>query len=89
MTEALVKWAVPQISRLLPLDEDSLKQIITYHDTLPRDVAAEQLGGLLGDSPQALEFIASFNSRRQTPPSEARPAPAAASTQDGGVPKRQ
>ena len=89
MTEALVKWAVPQISRLLPLDEDSLKQIITYHDTLPRDVAAEQLGGLLGDSPQALEFIASFNSRRQTPPSEARPAPVASSTQDEGVPKRQ
>ena len=89
MTEALVKWAVPQISRLLPLDEDSLKQIITYHDTLPRDVAAEQLGGLLGDSPQALEFIASFNSRRQTPPSEARPAPAASTAQDEGVPKRQ
>ncbi|CAD0027979.1 unnamed protein product [Aureobasidium pullulans] len=89
MTEALVKWAVPQISRLLPLDEDSLKQIITYHDTLPRDVAAEQLGGLLGDSPQALEFIASFNSRRQTPPAEAKPAAAASSNQNEGVPKRQ
>ncbi|THZ98867.1 zf-C2HC5-domain-containing protein [Aureobasidium pullulans] len=80
---------VPQISRLLPLDEDSLKQIITYHDTLPRDVAAEQLGGLLGDSPQALEFIASFNSRRQTPPAEAKPAAAASSNQNEGVPKRQ
>ncbi|KAI5198892.1 zf-C2HC5-domain-containing protein [Aureobasidium subglaciale] len=89
MTEALVKWAVPQISRLLPLDEDSLKQIITYHDTLPREVAAEQLGGLLGDSPQALEFITSFNSRRQTPPSEARPATAAPPAQGEGVPKRQ
>lgn len=88
MTAALVTWALPQISRLLPLDEDSLKQIITYHDTLPKDVAAEQLKGLLGDSPQALEFITSFNSRRATPPSEARPATSSAA-QDDGVPRKQ
>ncbi|KAL2356697.1 C2HC5 finger protein [Cryomyces antarcticus] len=68
---ALSIWALPRLSKLLPLDEDSLKQIITYTDTLPREAAAEHLKNLLGDSPQALEFIASFNSRRQTPPSEA------------------
>ncbi|KAK8210382.1 hypothetical protein M8818_003552 [Zalaria obscura] len=70
---ALVSWALPQLSRLLPLDEDSLKQIITYTDTLPKDVAAEHLKNLLGDSPQAFEFISSFNTRRQKAPAEATP----------------
>lgn len=68
MTSALTTWALPQISRLLPLDDDSLKQIITYTDTLPKEAAVDHLTNLLGDSPQALEFITSFNSRRPTPP---------------------
>jgi hypothetical protein len=62
----LSTWAVPQLSKLLPLDEDSLKQIVVYADTLPKDKAAEHLKNLLGDSPQALEFISSFNQRRRT-----------------------
>lgn len=70
---ALQTWALPQLSRLLPLDEESLKQIITYTDTLPKDAAAEHLKNLLGDSPQAFEFISSFNTRRQTPPSDPPP----------------
>ena len=57
-------WAASQISRLLPLDKDSLKQIVAYSAGLPADEAAEHLKNLLGDGPQALEFIASFNSRR-------------------------
>ncbi|KAI9870810.1 MAG: hypothetical protein M1830_003777, partial [Pleopsidium flavum] len=64
---ALSTWAVSQISRLLPLDEESLKQIADYSSTLPKSEAAEHLKNLLGDSPQALEFISSFNSRRETP----------------------
>ncbi|KAJ9623164.1 hypothetical protein H2203_006100 [Taxawa tesnikishii (nom. ined.)] len=76
---ALQTWALPQLSRLLPLDEDSLKQIIAYTDTLSKDVAAEHLKNMLGDSPQALEFITSFNSRRQKAPSEAAPPPSTAS----------
>lgn len=71
---ALNNWALPQISRLLPLDDDSLKQIITYSDTLTKPAAAEHLKNLLGDSAQALEFITSFNSRRAPPPS-ANPSP--------------
>ncbi|KAL1311350.1 hypothetical protein AAFC00_001524 [Neodothiora populina] len=74
MASALVLWALPQISRLLSLDDDSLKQIITYTDTLPKEAAVDHLTNLLGDSAQALEFITSFNSRRQSPPSDARPA---------------
>jgi hypothetical protein len=61
-------WALPQLSKLLPIDEESLKQIITYIETLSKDAAAEHLKNLLGDSPQALEFISSFNSRRSDPP---------------------
>ncbi|KAF2809995.1 C2HC5 finger protein, partial [Mytilinidion resinicola] len=63
----LSNWALPQLSRLLPLDEESLKQIISHTATLPRTEAAENLQGLLGDTPQALEFITAFNNRR-TPP---------------------
>ena len=76
MTSSLVSWAVPKLQQLLPLDEDSLKQIVTYTDTLPKDVAAEHLKNMLGDSPQAFEFISAFNMRRQRPPNEAAPKPA-------------
>ena len=72
---ALESWALPQLSRLLPLDEDSLKQIISFTDSLPKDAAADHLKELLGDSPQALEFITSFNSRRKAPPAAAKAAP--------------
>jgi len=71
---ALNNWAMPQISRLLPLDDDSLKQIITYTETLSKPAAAEHLKNLLGDSAQALEFISSFNNRRPDPAPET-PAP--------------
>jgi hypothetical protein len=78
MASSLESWAVPRLQQLLPLDEDSLKQIITYTDTLPKDVAAEHLKNMLGDSPQAFEFISTFNMRRQRPPNEAatKPSPA-------------
>ncbi|KAF2202122.1 zf-C2HC5-domain-containing protein [Delitschia confertaspora ATCC 74209] len=66
----LSNWALPQLSRLLPLDDDSLKQIITYTESLPPKDAAEHLQNLLGDSPQALEFITSFNNRRTPKSSE-------------------
>jgi hypothetical protein len=71
----LSAWALPQISKLLPLDEESLKQIIAYTETLSNAAAADHLQELLGGSPQALEFITSFNSRR-------KPIIAAASSQN-------
>ncbi|KAF2848880.1 C2HC5 finger protein-like protein [Plenodomus tracheiphilus IPT5] len=60
----LSTWALPQLSKLLPLDDESLKEVITYTQSLPNREAADHLRNLLGDSPQALEFIASFNNRR-------------------------
>lgn len=78
-------WATTQLSHLLPLDKDSLKQIIDYTSALPKDAAAEHLKNLLGDSPKALEFISSFNARRDAP-STATPAPAPAPTPTPGPP---
>jgi Putative zinc finger motif, C2HC5-type len=64
MTADLTSWALSQLQRLLPIDDQSLKEIITYSASLSKDTGAEHLKNLLGDSPQALEFISSFNSRR-------------------------
>jgi hypothetical protein len=64
MTADITVWALRSLSRLLPVDEESLKEVITYSVSLPKEEAAAHLKNLLGDSPQALEFISSFNSRR-------------------------
>lgn len=64
----LTAWAVPRLGQLLPLDEDSLKQVIEYSASLSKDACAEHLKNFLGDAPAALEFIASFNARRDSRP---------------------
>ena len=64
MSNPLVTWALPKLSNLLPLDEEYLKQIITYSAELSREESAEHLKHLLGDAPPVLEFSSSFNSRR-------------------------
>ncbi|KIV91555.1 hypothetical protein PV10_06083 [Exophiala mesophila] len=61
----LESWSIPRLKRLLPLDDTSLGEIITYTATLSKPAAAEHLKNLLGDDGPALEFIASFNSRRK------------------------
>lgn len=63
---SLAEWALPQLSKLLPLDNDSLRQIISYTESLSNREAADHLQNMLGDSPQALEFITSFNNRRNS-----------------------
>lgn len=60
-------WATSQLSQLLQLDDASLQQILDYTSTLPKDTAAEHLKNLLGDSPKALEFISTYNARRDAP----------------------
>ncbi|RAK96715.1 zf-C2HC5-domain-containing protein [Aspergillus ibericus CBS 121593] len=75
----LISWGVPRLSQLLPLDEESLTQIITYAASLPKEEGANHLKNLLGDSPAAFEFIAAFSSRRDPPRSEA-PSPAPSAT---------
>ncbi|KAI1383716.1 zf-C2HC5-domain-containing protein [Hypoxylon trugodes] len=56
-----------QLSRLLPLPDDELKQILDYASKLSKSEAAEHFRNLLGESPEAVDFIATFNSRRQDP----------------------
>lgn len=60
-------WAVTQVSQLLPLDEESLQQILDHASSLDKAAAAEHLKSILGESPKALEFISAFNSRREAP----------------------
>lgn len=59
------QWAVPQLRMLLPLDAAELRDIIKYADSLPTSEATEHLQSILGDSPQASEFIASYAQRRE------------------------
>ncbi|KZF20910.1 hypothetical protein L228DRAFT_270175 [Xylona heveae TC161] len=75
---SLTAWALPRLANIIPLDEDSLKQILDYACQLPKDAAATHLKDLLGDSPQSLEFITSFNSRREAPQASQSSAAAAA-----------
>lgn len=56
--------ALNQIRKILPLDDESLNQLLGYSQSLPPVDAAEHLKSVLGDSPQALEFISTFNSKR-------------------------
>lgn len=79
---SLVTWGVPRLAQFLPLDEESLQQILTYSAGLSKEASAEHLKDLLGDSPAVFEFIASFNSRReaQDPPPPRSGESVAAST---------
>ncbi|KZL67281.1 c2hc5 finger protein [Colletotrichum incanum] len=78
--------SLAQLSRLLPLPEEELKQVLDYATTLSKTEAAEHFNNLLGDSPQAVEFISSFNSRRQdTKP--AAPTPASSTNSSSAPPK--
>ncbi|TRX93631.1 hypothetical protein FHL15_005603 [Xylaria flabelliformis] len=77
-----------QLSRLLPLPDDELKQVLDYATTLSKSDAADHFRNLLGDSPDAIDFIASFNSRRQAPKSSvtnATSSAAASSSSGSGV----
>ncbi|KAK3191357.1 hypothetical protein K4F52_002568 [Lecanicillium sp. MT-2017a] len=59
--------SLAQLSQLLPLPTEELQQVLDYASTLPKDEAANHFSNLLGDSPLAVDFISSFNARRQTP----------------------
>lgn len=81
-----------QLSMLLGLPDSDCKQILDYGSTLSKAEAADHFKNLLGDSPQAIEFISSFNSRRQDPKPAPAPAPATqqnASSDLDAVPKAQ
>ncbi|XWW98364.1 hypothetical protein V2A60_006364 [Cordyceps javanica] len=75
-----------QLSQLLPLPDDELLQVLDYANTLSKSDAASHFSNLLGDSPLAVDFIASFNARRETPAAaspSAAPSAAASSSSPG------
>ncbi|RKU42396.1 hypothetical protein DL546_004425 [Coniochaeta pulveracea] len=77
-----VKMSLAQLSRLLPLPDSELQQVLEYASSLSKNEAAEHFSNLLGDSPQVIEFISSFNSRRSDPTTKAQAAtPAQSQTQ--------
>ncbi|EME87901.1 uncharacterized protein MYCFIDRAFT_148522 [Pseudocercospora fijiensis CIRAD86] len=75
MASALHSWALPRLQQLLPIDDESLQQIISYSESLPKDAAADHLKNLLGDDAKSLEFISSFNQRRRDVAASAAPRP--------------
>ncbi|KAJ2894288.1 hypothetical protein MKZ38_007745 [Zalerion maritima] len=68
--------SLAQLSRLLPLPDEELQQVLDYAKTLSKPEAADHFGNLLGESPDAVEFISSFNSRRQDPSGSSTSTPA-------------
>lgn len=80
-------WALSQISKILPLDNESLQEILDYSSTLSKEVAAEHLKNLLGDSQNALDFINAFNSHREPQATTSSPPPAPVETK--GKPRKK
>lgn len=70
--------SLAQLSQLLPLPEEDLQQVLDYAATLSKPDAVSHFSNLLGDSPLAVDFISSFNSRRKDPPTASSSAPASA-----------
>lgn len=68
-------WALSQIAKILPLDNESLQEILDYSSTLSKEAAAEHLKNLLGDSQKALDFINAFNSNREPQVTTSIPSP--------------
>ncbi|KAL7923777.1 hypothetical protein ACQKWADRAFT_289275 [Trichoderma austrokoningii] len=71
--------SIHQLSRLLPLPDDELQQVLDYAATLSKPEAVTHFSNLLGDSPPVIDFISTFNARRKDP-TVAQPRPAAAPT---------
>jgi hypothetical protein len=77
--------SLAQLARLLPLPESDLQQVFEYAGTLSKQETVDHFKNLLGESPQAIEFIASFNSRRKDPAS--KPLSEQTTQSDSGVPR--
>ncbi|KAH8891113.1 hypothetical protein GQ53DRAFT_720430 [Thozetella sp. PMI_491] len=84
---ALLQWALPQLQLLLQLEDDELCQVLEYSNSLDDPEAVKHLENLLGDSPQAAAFIASFIERRATagPSSGSKPSQPSTSLAQLGV----
>lgn len=88
MAASVEEWAVPRMSQIMGLDKESARAVLVYTNSLSKQDAANHLAELMGSRPQVLEFITSYNQRRQEPPS-AKPSQAvttnAAAAQSSGA----
>lgn len=66
-----------QLSALLPLNDGEISQIISQASSLPEAEGTEYLSSLVGETPDALRFIATFKEYRQEVGGENRTMPAA------------
>ena len=61
---SLQEWQLQQqLATILPLEDEDLKQVISYARSLSPEDATKHLNELVGDSPEALRFIDAFNER--------------------------
>src|SRR3569833_857046 len=81
--------SISQLSHLIVLPEPDLQQVLDYASTLSKAEAAEHFKNLLGDSPQAFQFVSDFNSRRLEPKSTAAAPKTSQPTEINAVPKPQ
>ena len=73
-----------QLFQLLPLPDDGLQQVLEYAATLSKAEAAEHFSNMLGDSPQVVDFISTFNARRAEPRTAAPAAPVVSTAPSSG-----
>lgn len=76
--------SLQQLSKLVDyLPEEDLKQLLSNASSMSPSDAAELFKGFLGETPASLEFISSFNSRRQNASSNSAPVQAQANISQG------
>lgn len=79
-----------QLFQILPLPDDSLQQVLDYAATLSKAEAADHFRNMLGDSPQVIDFISTFNARRAEPKAPPATAPSSGqSSEADAVPKHR
>lgn len=80
--------SLAQLAKVLPLPGEDLQQVLDYANTLSPQGAVEHFNALLGETPQSIEFISSFNARRKPPPAPIPSQPSTNTTDSyDGVPK--
>ncbi|KAK2627701.1 hypothetical protein QTJ16_002347 [Diplocarpon rosae] len=79
--------SLQKLSKLLSLPEEDLQQVLDYAATLSKQEAADHFNNLLGESPQSIEFISSFNSRRLDPTSKSSSTASPPPAESSSVPK--
>ncbi|KAG9244011.1 C2HC5 finger protein-like protein [Calycina marina] len=79
--------SLSQLVNIIPLSEPDLQQLLDYATTLSKSAAATHFSSILGDTPEVVEFISSFNSRRKDPISTNMSQSSSQTDLSGGVPK--